>query len=128
MGFSVVFLRERPMATLMGAALLFSLCGMGAGLAHFICVTWLYPAGPGAGASLPTSAVCSDSGSRDKIMGLVGKHSGKPRQSVADTECGLPCSSEEETSTQAWGCLLLLHYPQLPMLCGVPDVYLVPTW
>lgn len=114
MGFSVVFLRERPMATLMGA-----------GLAHFIGVTWLYPAGPGAGASLLTRAVCSDSGSRDKIMGLVGKHSGKPRQSVADTECGLPCSSEEETSTQAWGCLL--HYPQLPMLCSVPDVYLVPT-
>lgn len=113
------------MATLIGAALLFSLCGMGAGLAHFMGVTWHYPAG--AGALLPTRAVCPDSGSRDKIMGLVGKHSGKPRRSVADTECGLPCSSEEETSTQAWGCLLLLYYPQLPMLCSVSDVYLVPT-
>lgn len=112
------------MATLMGTALLFSLCGMGAGLAHFIGVTWLYPAGPGAGASLPARAICSDSGSADKIIGLVGKHSGKLRQSVADTECGLPCSSEEETSTKAWGCLLLLHYPQLPMLCNVPDI----TW
>lgn len=47
---------------------------MGAGSSHFIGVTWLYPAGPGAGASLPTRAVCSDSGSRDKIMnGSPGK-------------------------------------------------------